>query len=1088
MRTNLWISLILLLLISATVDAKGQTGLFRFPAIHGGQLVFSYAGDLYTVGKEGGIARKLTNDPQGYEMFARFSPDGKTIAFTAQYDGNTEVYVMPADGGVPKRLTFTATLNRDDISDRMGPNNIVMTWRDNQSVVYRSRKQTFNDFKGQLFVASTTGGLSEELPLPAGGFCSYSPDGSQLAFNQVFREFRTWKYYAGGMADDIWIYDFKTRQTVNITNNPHQDIFPMWKGDFVYFLSDRDRTMNLFAYNPKSRQTEKLTHFTDFDIKFPALGDNAIVFEKGGQIFIFDLTIRQAKPVDIRIADDFSYGRNGWKDASKSISSWSISPDAKRAVFGARGDVYTVPAKPGITYNLTASSGVHERNVEWSPDGKYIAYISDENGEDEIYIRPADGSGTALRLTNQGDTYKYGMSWSPDSRKILWSDKLQRLQYVDIDTKIITLVEQTLDGELRSFTWSPDSRWIAYTLPINRSANRIVIYEVAGSRKNFATDAWFDSSSPVFSPDGKYLYFNSSRDFNPVYSWTEWNHAYVDMQKIYLLPLETSTPSPFAPKTEAVSPHDKASGNQKDVKKDKATDNQEKVAVRIDFAGIETRAIALPIDAGSYWNLNPVNGMIYYNRANSKDEKASLRVFDLESKKETVLGDYSSFILTPDGKKMMLAAQGKYAILDAPKSKISPEEFLDLSNMKVFVDFKQEWNQVFTESWRQMRDFFYDPAMHGVDWKAVYNKYAPLVQFVNNRNDLNYIIGEMIGELNVGHAYVSGGDKPRPERIQTGLLGARLKKDASGYFVIEKILAGENWNPGLRSPLTMPGMNIQEGDYILALDGRPANLTPDLYEWLVGKAGKQVELLIGKTTDPAAGRKIVVEPIADEAGLYYFNWVRGNIEKVNKATNGEVGYIHIPDMGVEGLNEFVKYFYPQLSKRALIIDDRGNGGGNVSPMIIERLRRELSTFSVQRNAGVTTRPGQMLYGPKVLLLDRYSASDGDLFPFQFKHHKLGKTIGQRSWGGVVGIRGSLPMIDGGVLNKPEFAPFDIEGKEFIIEGYGVDPDIEVLNDPAREYAGEDEQLNKAIEVILEELKNWPASWPPVPDYPDKSGK
>ncbi len=1037
----------------------------RFPAIYGDQVVFTFAGDLYTVDKAGGVARKLTSGV-GYEMFARFSPDGKNIAFTGQYDGNTEVFLIPAEGGSPKRLTFTATLGRDDISDRMGPNNIVMTWKDNENIVYRSRKKSFNSFKGQLFVAHVAGGLSDEIPLPSGGFCSYSPDGKKLAFNQVFREFRTWKYYKGGMADDIWIYDFGTKETKNITNNDSQDIFPMWYGDEIYFLSDRDRIMNMFAYNMKTGETRKVTNYTEYDIKFPSLGNESIIYENGGYIYNFDIATQKANKIDVEIADDVLVERTTYKDASKFINTYAVSPDGKRVVFGARGDVWSVPAKKGITKNLTGTSGIHERNVEWSPDGKYISFISDKSGEDEIYIMKQDGSEEPIQITDKGDTYKYNPIWSPDSKKLLWSDKEQRVRFVDIETKTITEVEQTPDGEIRDYNWSPDSRWITYSKPQRGGMSRIWVYNVETKEKQPVTDTWYNSNSPVFDTEGNYLFFSSSRDFNPIYSWTEWNHAYRDMNKIYFVTLRKDVKNPFAPENDEVKvEEEKPAGDEA---KDKGKKGGEKSAdsknIDIDFDGIVDRIIVLPGQAGSYWNINPIGDKVYYSSYHSGGSGTKMMVYNLKKQKSTELGNYGSFIVSANHKKMLIGARGKYYVIDLPNGKINLSENVNLSNMKVWVDLKEEWNQIYNEAWRQMRDFFYDPNMHGLDWNAIHDKYQPLVPYVDNRNDLNYIIGEMIGELSIGHAYVSGGDKPKPERIKTGLLGAELVRDKSGYYRIDSILKGENWTRNVRSPFTEVGVDVNQGDYILAVNGKPTNNMVDIYQSLLGLAGKEVELTVNENAEMDGSRKVLIKPVGNESGLYYYNWVQDNIRKVNEATDGKVGYIHIPDMGVEGLNEFVKHYYPQLMKKALIIDDRGNGGGNVSPMIIERLNRELTMFTIARNGSPTTKPGGMMLGPKVLLIDCYSASDGDLFPYQFRKLGLGKIIGTRSWGGVVGIRGSLPFIDGGQLRKPEFAPFDTEGKKFIIEGHGIDPDIVVHNDPAKEYAGDDQQLNN--ELIL----------------------
>ncbi len=1079
--------LLFAVLLSSLLGAQTEARLLRFPAQSGNNVVFTYAGDLYQVDIKGGTARRLTSDPNGYEMFAHFSPDGKQIAFTGQYDGNTEVYVMPAQGGTPKRLTYTSTLGRDDVSDRMGPNNIVMGWKDDNTVIYRSRKQSFNDFKGQLFTVNINGGLSEELPLPAGGFCSYSPDKTKLAYNQIFREFRTWKYYRGGMADDISVYDFANKTTTKITKNNAQDIFPMWHGETIYYISDRDRIMNLFAYNTTTKVTSKVTDFNLYDIKFPTLGDKGIVFENGGYIYLFDFTTQKTEKITISINDDLSSSRKQLKDASKNIGSWSLSPDGKRITLGARGDIYTVPAKNGITRNLTQTSGAHDRDVSWSPDGKYIAFVSDMSGEDEIYIVAQDGNSKPIQITKNSDTYKYGPEWSPDSKKLLWADKKLRLQFVDINSKKVTLVDQNPDGELTDFSWSPDSKWIAYSKQELNKQSKIWAFNTENSAINAITDYWYDCTSPAFSPDGKYLFFVSNRDFNPTYSATEWNHSYSDMSRIYFVTLKKSTKNPLKPEADEVNittTDNKEAKSEKDKTKDKSTDVKSiAIAVDIDFDGIEQRVVDLPIEAANYWNLTATKNALYYTKY--KQNKVCLNLFDFEEKKETNLGNYGSYLISFDRKKMAIS-NGSYYIIDLPKSKIDLKEELNLSGMKVMTDLTLEWNQIFTESWRQMRDFFYDPNMHGVNWNNIKQKYQPLVSHVNQRADLTYIIGEMIGELNVGHAYTGGGDKPAPKRIKLGLLGAKLARDASGYYKIMSIYQGENWTNSTRSPLTEVGVDAKVGDYIIAIDGKETSSVNDIYELLIDKANKETELTLNGKPSAEGCRKVLITPIDDENGLVYLNWVRNNIEKVNKATNGEVGYIHIPDMGVEGLNEFVKYFYPQLSKKALIIDDRGNGGGNVSPMIIERLSRKLAMMRVARNTNPYPGGIAMHIGPKICLIDQYSASDGDLFPYQFKYFKLGKLVGVRTWGGVVGIRGSLPFIDGGTLSKPEFSHYAADGSNWIIEGNGVEPDVEVVNDPAKEYAGEDQQLNKAIELIMDELKNYPKDLPKAPMYPDKS--
>ena len=721
MRKFIALFLLFSILIFGNGFAQEPTKLLRFPAIHSNQIVFTYASDLYTVPTNGGVARKLTNH-DGFEMFARFSPDGNTLAFTGQYDGNTEVYLMPAQGGVPERITFTATLGRDDVSDRMGPNNIVMGWHpDGKQVIFRSRMIEFNDFKGQLFLAPVKGDLPVELPLSRGGFCSYSPDGKKLAYNRVFREFRTWKRYRGGMADDIWIFDFASKKSENITNNPAQDIIPMWHGNKIYFLSDRDenKRMNLFVFDLTTRGTTKLTEFVDFDIKFPSLGNDAIVFENSGEIYRLDMATEKAEKVEIFIQEDHLGARGGLKDVSKSVSNFEISPDGKRALFGARGEVFTIPAENGPTRNLTTTSSVHERNSLWSPDGKWVAYISDATGEDEIYIIAQDGKSKARQVTKNADTYKFEIRWSPDSKKILWGDKRLRLQFVEILTGKMTVVDQATAWEFRDYTWAPDSKWIAYTKIEEETMNRIFLYSLEQNKAFPVTDGWYSVGNPAFSADGKFLFFVSDRDFNPIYSATEWNHAYQDMSAIYLLTLTKDTKSPFEPKSDEVTiqkeekPEKKADTKKKD---DEKKDEKPEIVVKVDLENVLNRVVKIPVSVANYWHLTSVGDQLYYQRKSSKDEKPLLLMYDLKDLKETELGQINGYEISVDQKKMLVSQNGKYAILDLPKGKIEIKETLDLSGLEVNLDRTAEWNQIYQECWRQMREFFYAPNMHGVNW------------------------------------------------------------------------------------------------------------------------------------------------------------------------------------------------------------------------------------------------------------------------------------------------------------------------------------------------------------------------------------
>jgi tricorn protease len=1106
-------------------NLPNTTRLLRFPTTNGKQIVFCYAGELYSVGKDGGLARRLTSGP-GYTTFPRFSTDGTKIAFTSQYDGNTEVYVMPADGGAPKRLTITATLGRDDVSDRMGPNNIVMTWESTKPlIIFRSRMNSFDDFIGSLYAVGLDGELPQQLPVPRGGFTSFSPDDSKMAFNRVFREFRTWKHYRGGMADDIWIYDFKTGATENLTNNPAQDICPMWGPDNkIYFASDRDGRMNLFSIDLTSKETKQLTSFKDFDIKFPSIGQDAVVFEQAGYIWRYDFATGKATPVPIEIKEDFASGRAALVDASKHIESVNLAPDGERVVAVARGDLFSVPAKEGTARNLTRTSNAHERDAVWSPDGKWIAYNSDATGENELYVRAQDGKGQPQQITRGADTYYYKPIWSPDSKKLLWADRLQRLRFVDVASKTVTQVDQDKWGEIEGFNWSPDSQWIAWGRPEENGLPQVYLYSVASKQQTTVTDSWYGSSDPVFSDDGKYLLLNSARDFKPIFGEEEFANVYRDMERVYIITLAKETEAPLGPRSDEVGKaekkREKAKEKEAEEKKpeekkpeDKKAEPKEAkpkkpVVVKVDTDGIQNRIAGLEITPGNYRDIRMVDDRIFYLRRtlgdfHDEDEeddfgprnrKYHLCSYSLEDRKETVLGDVNAYQITADGKRMLVKIKKDYAIIDLPKDKIETKDEksgkdykMKLEGLDMQLDRHAEWNQIYFEAWRQMRDFFFSPTMNGVDWKAMRDKYAALLPFVNHRNDLTYLLGELIGELNSGHTYVSGGERPDTPRIKLGLLGAEVSRDvASRAYRIDRILPGENWDKQTRSPLTAIGVNVKVGDYILAINGTPVSTLPNLYEALIGTADKQVILRVNSKPSEDGARDVTIVPTASEVPLYYLAWVQKNIDEVSKKTGGEVGYIHIPDMGQPGLNEFTKLYFPQIRKKALIVDVRGNGGGFVSPLVIERLRRAFEMIGIARNGMPQPDPAQSFMGPMVTLINEFSASDGDIFPFRFKALGLGKLIGKRTWGGVVGIRNSLPLTDGGEFFKPEFAVYSKDGKQWVIEGHGVDPDIVVDNDPAKEFRGEDQQLDRAIQEIQEELKTKRYDLPPVPPYPNRN--
>ena len=1085
--------------------AAGQqeARLLRFPAVGGDNIVFSYAGDLYRVGVTGGTAVKLTSHV-GYEVFPRISPDGKTVAFTGQYDGNTEVYTIPVTGGEPCRITYSALVSRDMVGERMGPNNIVMCWTpDGKQIVYRSKTHTFSGLRGQLCKVEAKGGPAEEIPTTEGGFCSYSPDGKKLAMNRMFREFRTWKYYRGGQADDIWINTVGTTKLEKITDNDAQDIFPMWIGDEIYYLSDRDRTMNLFVYNTKTKETRKVTDFTEYDCKFPSYSKDYVVFENGGYIYKYDVKAGKCEKVTIYLENDNVYGRPEYRNVGNQMFAYSLSPDGERVLIIARGELFSLPARRGPVQNLSDTPGGHEREGVWSPDGKHIAWFSDKDGEYQVYVAPADNPANATKMTNFKDGYPSNLQWAPDGKTLYFSTLKREVCSLDIDSRICKTVLGGMEGSPRGFTLSADGTWAAYTMDLANDMTAVYLYEVATGKSYQVTDRWYPSSSPIFSQDGKYLFFTSSRSLQSQYSRVEWNASYNMSDYVFVVPLAKGTPDPttltnddYVVKNEPAADKKPAATDKKPATPDKKA-APAKPAMKVDVEGIGQRASVLPLPAGRYRLILADNDKLYYSSfgggmpgmggagGRGGAAAAAVKVLDLKTLKTSDGPRNTPLAFTPDHKKCIVREGGKlYVTGFGGPAKL--EDPIPTSEMDMLIDHQAEWKQIYDESWRVTRDNFYVENMHGIDWKAIHDKYAVMLPYVKHRHDLTYLIGEMISELTVGHAYITSGEVPEIPRVATGMLGGKFSKDAkTGAFRIDHIYKGASWDRSLVSPLDGAGINAKVGEYITKVAGTPASELVDIYQALVGKVGKTVALEIAENASGKNARTVYVKPVADEGQLAYYEWVNKNIEKVDKASNGQIGYIHIPDMSTAGLDMFTKLFYTQLDKKALIIDDRMNGGGNVSPMILERLQREVYRMTMSRNGGRNeTVPDKTFYGPKVCLIDKYSSSDGDLFPYGFKRLGLGKLIGKRSWGGIVGISGSRAYLDGQDMRTPFFTSYSTDG-EWIIEGHGVDPDIDIDINPFEDYLGNDAQLDKAIEVLKAEMKNYPAL-PGTPAAPDKS--
>ncbi|MFZ1906752.1 MAG: PDZ domain-containing protein [Steroidobacteraceae bacterium] len=1122
-----------LALAGFALAARAQTGshtLMRYPTLHGEAIVFVAHDNLWSVARTGGVASRLTADP-GQDVMPRFSPDGQWIAFTGEYQGNRDVYVIPAGGGPARRLTFTS----DAVPDaplRLGPNNMVDTWTpDSKSIVFLSRRAAWNAGFPRPFSVPLAGGLPQPLPLDRGGFMSFSPDGKQIAYTRIFRDFRTWKRYDGGLGQDIDIYNFETRELKHVTDWPGTETSPMWYGKTIYFLADHDasRRRNIWAYDLATGAFREVTHYRDYDIDFPSLGGGAegaagVVFQQGGTLHVLDLPSEQLHDLDVTVPDDGARTGPRWVDAKSAIrekdssqtTDYDIAPNGNRAVFSARGDLFTLPAEHGNTRNLTQTSNADEDHPSWSPDGKTIAYTTDVTGEQQLAVRPAEGGAERI-LSHFARGFFYTPLWSADGERLAFSDNLHRLWLLPVSGGEPVQVAQDPYNEMHDQTWSPDGRWLAYSITGANQQTGIWLYNLASHRATRVSNPQMNDFSPVFDPAGRYLLFISTRHENPTFSQSEQNVATLRMDGIYISTLKRGAASPFAPQSdEGVGPPEEEQTKEqtKEPGKDEQAHSKKQPPqpVEIDLDGLMARAVPLPIPAANIATLNMRGEKIFYLTMPDQTisgplpgEKAALHVYDLKARKGAdIVSGLSSYALSADGKRVLYKLEKDYYIAAAAPAGAAPAgpadggdgkaaagpKKLDPSHMRVLVEPTQEWAEMFNSAWRLERDFFYSPKMNGVDWDAVRAAYSKLLPLVGSRADLNYLIGEILGELSNSHTYVGGGDElPEEQREPTAYLGADFALDgASGRYRLATIYPGDNTREEYRSPLTQPGLDVHAGDYLLAIDGVQLRAPVDPYSLLVGKQDRTVRLSVAGADGKE--RDLTVQPVKSELALREQAWIDHNREVVDKATGGRIAYIYLSNMSELGMDQFVRQYYAQLDKHALIVDERWNGGGFIDQILLERLRRILVGMDTNREGVAQPIPQQLIHGPKICMMNHYSASDGDIFPYYFRKYGLGPLLGTRTWGGVRGIRGYWALLDGGYVTIPEDALYGLDS-QWVIENHGVDPDITVDDTPADWMRGEDVQLSAAINYLLGELKKNPANQPPpppaLPAYPPAGG-
>jgi tricorn protease len=1059
--------------------ASGESKLLRFPDIHGDQVAFVHAGDIYRAHADGGAAVRLTSHA-GQELYPKFSPDGAWIAFSAEYNGTRQVYVMPAGGGEPRQLTWYNDVG--PMPPRGGTDYRVLDWTpDGRHVVVRANRNPSGERDGRPYLVPVDGGMETPLAIPETGGGMLSPDGSKFVYTPIDREFRAWKRYRGGRAQDVWVYDLSANSSVRLTDSRATDHQPMWVGDTVYFVSDRDYTLNLYAIDPAGGEARRLTDFED-DILWPSAGPQRIVFEKAGGLWRFDPASGEARELPITVVGDFPEARPRWVKPAQFVESYDLSPGGERAVFGARGELFTLPAKDGEPRNISLSPDAREHSVSWSPDGRWIAYLSDQTGEYEIYIRAQDGTGTPRQLTRDGDIWRFAPKWSPDSSKLAFADKKQRLRIVGLDGRL-TEVDSSRQEDLTSYTWSPDSRFLAYVKTGASRNSSIWVYALDSGAVSQLTPDETAESDPVFDPKGRWLYFVSNRDYNLSFSAFEFNYLYSNATRLYAAPLAADGPALFRPKSDEVKPAS-GSGNGKD-----GADNGKKngkdengnggpVRVRLDVAGFNDRVQPLKAPAGNYTGLAASEDGVFFaaTGGGGGNGGATLRYLATEGDKaEDVATGVTGYALSANRKKLLIRQGESFHIVDAKADAKLADGKLALDKWELRIEPRREWRQLFVDGWRTLRDWFYEPAMHGQDWDAIRAKYQPLLAHVNTRADLDYLFSEIAGEANAGHVYVESGDQTTVERKAGGLLGAQIEAHESGYFRIARIFPESAADTAARSPLAEPGVDAGNGDFILSVDGVSTRTVDNFYALLENKANTVVTLRLNARPSEEGARQVRVRTVASEQSLRYADWVNGNRAMVEELSGGRIGYIHVPNTSTDGNRELYRGLIAYGHMDALIIDDRYNGGGFIPDRMIEWLSREPLNYWVRR--GLEPNPTPLLHhqGPKAMLINGLSSSGGDALPYYFRKLGLGPLIGTRTWGGLIGISGNPRLADNGAILAATFRFLDTEGN-WAVENEGVAPDIEVIDRPELIAAGRDPSIEKAVEVLLSELK----SRPPAP--------